>query len=169
MTDQAIQNAAATRDELMAKVAAAEKQIAEWREKIARAERFIKDWEEFSGQSAPASLVAVSEVTVSKSKPHQKPKNPKKEEVAEVARQIIRERGEPMTRDELFEALTSKGITIHGQNPPVVLQTMLWRMQERIVHLKGYGYWPREDAYMAADYVDGSEPHELEDENEGEN
>jgi len=35
-------------------------------------------------------------------------------------------------------------------------------MQDRIVHLKGFGYWPREDAYMAADYVDGAEPEEME-------
>jgi len=36
-----------------------------------------------------------------------------------------------------------------------MLETMLWRMQEVIVHLKGHGYWPKEDAFMAADYEVG--------------
>ncbi|MGC3938962.1 hypothetical protein ACOTTU_14260 [Roseobacter sp. EG26] len=75
----------------------------------------------------------------------------------------MREEGTPLSRDELFEKLAERDIVIHGNNPPVVLQTMLWRMQERIVHLKGHGYWPREDADMAADYVGGTEPEESED------
>lgn len=163
MTDTALENAVATRDEMAKKIAAAEEQIKEWRAKMQRAERFITDWEEFSGQktqysaaSEPAPL-GTARVSVSK-----KPRNPKKEDVAEASVEIIREKGDPMTRDELFEALKSKGINIHGKNPQVVLQTMLWRMQNRIVHLKNHGYWPREDAYMAADYVDNSAPDETE-------
>lgn len=166
MTDKALENALAARDEMAEKIAAAEEQIKEWRERMQRAERFIADWEEFSGQGlatrAPEERARgiVKRTTLP---PAPKPKNPRKEDVAEVAIEIIRENGDPMTRDDLFEALKARGIQIEGKNPPVVLQTMLWRMQERIVHLKGYGYWPREDAYMAADYVDNSEPDEVED------
>lgn len=163
MTDQALENAVAVRDDMLEKIATAEEQIKEWRAKLQRAERFIADWEEFSekkptgsDQEAPRGIVKRT------STPVDKPKNPKKEEVAETAIEIIREHGDPMTRDDLFEALQSRGVLIHGKNPPVVLQTMLWRMQDRIVHLKGFGYWPREDAYMAADYVDGAEPEETE-------
>lgn len=152
MTDQAIQNAAAVRDDLAAKIVEAERQLAEWREKFARTEQFIRDWEEFSGQTAPAPSIPASGGSIPEPKASRKPKNPKKEEVAEVSCQIIRELGRPMTRDELFDALSSKGIVIHGQNPPVVLQTMLWRMQDVIVHLKGHGYWPADTAYPSGGY-----------------
>jgi hypothetical protein len=159
MTDIALENAVAARDDMAQKIAAAEEQIKEWRAKIQRAERFIADWEEFSGQKAPDTAEKRSGIVKRTNLPVQKPQNPKKEHVAEAACQIIRENGEPMTRDELFSALSEKGIIIHGQNPAVVLQTMLWRMKDRIIHLKGHGYWPREDAYMAADYeVGGDEP-----------
>lgn len=162
MTDTALKNAVAARDKMAEKIADAEDQIKEWRAKMQRAERFISDWEEFSGQKAPAPTTE-GEVYLSTSKPEKKPRNPKKEDVAEAAVRIIRERGEPMTRDELFDALNAMGIIIHGKNPPVVLQTMLWRSQNQIVHLKSFGYWPTEDAYMAADHVAGGEPEAVED------
>lgn len=167
MTNGAIENAVAVRDEMAAKIARAEEQIKEWRAKMQRAIRFIDDWEEFSGQgvSLPAvpdpDVLEVREETA-KFETKSKPKNPKKEEVAEYAIEIIREHGKPMTRDELFNALLEKGVEIHGKNPPVVLQTMLWRMQNRIVHLKGFGYWPSDEAYMAADYVEDLRPEVVE-------
>ena len=163
MTDKALENALVARDEMAEKIAAAEEQIKEWRDRMQRAERFIADWEEFSGQAAPIKSERKGGIVKRRSFPAQKPQNPKKEDVAEAAIEVIRKNEEPMTRDQLFDALKSRGINISGKNPPVVLQTMLWRMQDRIVHLKGHGYWPREDAYMAADYVDDSEPDEAED------
>ncbi len=161
MSDKALENAVAIRDELMEKIANAEIQIKEWRAQAQRAERFIADWEEFSGQQAPQTAVSES-AAVSVESARVKPRNPKKEDVADAALKIIRERGEPMSRDDLFDALQSDGVVLQGKNPPVILQTMLWRMQDRIVHLKGHGYWPREDAYMAAGYVDADEPEKLE-------
>jgi hypothetical protein len=163
LTDTAIQNARAVRDEMAQKIAFAEEQIKEWRARMQRAERFIADWQEFSGEQIErpsASEAARRGIAEPTGHPASKPKNPKKEEVAEAAVEIIRKNGAPMSRDDLFDALQSEGVIIHGKNAPVVLQTMLWRMQDRIVHLKGYGYWPREDAYMAADYVDNSESKE---------
>ena len=142
MTDAAIENAAAIRDEMAEKISAAEVQIKEWRATMTRAERFIADWEEFSGQKAPA--VATNSEPVPRTASGGKPKNPKKEEVAAVAREILLQNGRPMSRDDLFEALTFRGVIIHGTNPPVVLQTMLWRMSGEITHLKGFGYWPKD-------------------------
>lgn len=166
MADEAVRNALALRKEMAEKIHAAEVKINEWRARMERAERFIKDWEEFSGQSLPGLVVGSGSLTAASARAEgtgqAKPKNPKKEEVAEAAREILMERGEPMSRDDLFAALTERGIVIHGKNPPVVLQTMLWRMQDVIVHLKGFGYWPADEAYQAADYVDNSEPGETE-------
>jgi len=51
---------------------------------------------------------------------------------------------EPMSRDDLHEALVARGVIIHGGNPAVVLQTMLWRMGQEITHIKSFGYWPKD-------------------------
>lgn len=161
MTDTAVQNAAAMRDEVAAKIAAAEVQIKEWRATMARAERFIADWEEFSGEKAPAPTVDTPPEPTPRAASGGKPKNPKKEEVAAIVREILLQNGAPMSRDELYDALVARGVVIHGGNPAVVLQTMLWRMQSVIVHLKGFGYWPADEAYQAADYVSGAEPSEM--------
>jgi hypothetical protein len=162
MPDAAIENAVAVRDDMTEKIAAAEVQIREWRAKKDRAERFIADWEEFSGLKAPAPSVDTVPEPAPRPTPGGKPKNPKKEEVASIAREILLQNGEPMSRDELYEALVARGVIIHGGNPAVVLQTMLWRMQSVIVHLKGFGYWPADEAYQAADYVSAAEPDEME-------
>ncbi len=71
-----------------------------------------------------------------------RPKNPKKEDVAAKARELILEHGEPMGRTELFEALSEAGVVIRGSNPEMVLSTMLWRMSSQIVRLQPHGYWP---------------------------
>ena len=150
MTDAAIENAAAIRNEMAEKIAAAEVQIKEWRAKMARAERFIADWEEFSGHRAPGTGADTGFEPVSRMAAGGKPKNPKKEEVAAVARQILIDNGRPMSRDDLFAALVERGVEIFGQDPRVVLQTMLWRMSGEIVHLKGFGYWAADQAYAPA-------------------
>lgn len=162
MTDAAIENAVAVRDDMAEKIAAAEVQIKEWRAKKDRAERFIADWEEFSGRQAPAPAVDTPPEPAPRAPSGSKPKNPKKEDVAAIAREILLENGEPMSRDELHEALLSRGVVIHGGNPAVVLQTMLWRMQSVIVHLKGFGYWPADEAYQAAAYISNAKPDETE-------
>jgi hypothetical protein len=119
---------------------------------MAHAERFIADWEEFSGKKAPTPVVDTTPETTQRPVSGGKPRNPKKEEVAAVAREILLQNGRPMSRDDLFEALAARGVIIHGQNPPVVLQTMLWRMSAEITHLKGFGYWPKDVAYEPAAY-----------------
>ena len=46
-------------------------------------------------------------------------------------------------REELFPALIEKGFVIEGNDPHMVLSTMLWRMKDKakIVRLRGGGYW----------------------------
>jgi hypothetical protein len=164
MTDTAIENATAIRDEMAKKIAAAEVQIKEWRTKMARAERFIADWEEFSGQQAPAPAVDTNTEPAPRAASGGKPRNPKKEEVAAVAREILLLNGRPMSRDDLFDALTARDVIIHGANPAVVLQTMLWRMRDEITHLKGFGYWPKDMACAVAFYDPAAAPLNIDDE-----
>lgn len=152
MTDTAVENAAGIRDDVTAKIAAAEAQIKEWKATLVRAERFIADWEEFSGQQAPAPAVDTTSEPSPRTVSGGKPKNPKKEDVAAVAREILLQNGRPMSRDDLHEALIARGVIIHGANPAVVLQTMLWRMRQEITHLKSFGYWPKDVEYEPAGY-----------------
>ncbi len=158
MTDTAVQNAASMRDQMAAKIAAAEVQIKEWRATMVRAERFIADWEEFSGEKAPVPAVDTAPEPTPRAASGGKPKNPKKEDVAAVAREILLQNGRPMTRDDLHEALIARNVIIHGANPAVVLQTMLWRMREEITHLKGFGYWPKDVACAIAFYDPNAAP-----------
>ena len=144
MVDTAIENAAAIRDDMAEKIATAEVHIKEWRAKMARAERFISDWEEFSGKQAPVPVATTVDKPASGAPSGGKPKNPKKEVVAAVAREVLLQNGRPLSRDDLHEVLIARGVIIHGANPAVVLQTMLWRMRTKITHLKGFGYWPKE-------------------------
>ncbi|MGY4233328.1 hypothetical protein ACVIIW_004482 [Bradyrhizobium sp. USDA 4449] len=90
-------------------------------------------------------------------------KNPDRAEVGRLAQQIIRERGKPVTRRELMEALNQRGVVIRGKNPDMVLSTMMWRMPQDFIRLAGHGYWLRELPYLAAEYEGGRPPH-LEDE-----
>ena len=71
----------------------------------------------------------------------------KKEEVAEAARSIIQERGEPVSR-AVFNALAERGVIISSEtDPEMVLSAMLWRMKDRVVRLKGGGYWLADAGY----------------------
>ncbi|MBK0329533.1 hypothetical protein I5535_19915 [Rhodobacteraceae bacterium F11138] len=159
MADAALNNAVKARDELHEKIAEAAKQIEEWKAKAARAERFIADWEEFSGQTAPARAVAHEDVQVTEyaddiveRRMSAKAKNPKKEDVAKAAVEVIREHGEPMSRTEVRDALAEAGVVIHGTRPEVVLQTMLWRMNDVVAHIKGHGYWPADTPHPPSGY-----------------
>lgn len=160
MADAALDNAVAARDEMAAKIASAEDQIKEWRARMQRAERFISDWEEFSGKVAPKATFTqqdlkgegASKDDVVQRRMSAKAKNPKKEEVALAAVNVIRSAGTPMNRTELKDALVEAGVVIHGTRPEVVLQTMLWRMSDVVAHIKGHGYWPADTAYPPGEY-----------------
>ena len=133
-------------------------QTPEWQQKAMRAERFIADWEEFSGKKAPRVVSPHLPDDEAAQKP-KKPKNPRKEHVVGVAREVVQAAGKPLTRDELFEQMPKHGVIIEGQDPPVVFQTMLWRMKSRLIHLKGHGYWLPERPWGPADY-DPEKPSE---------
>jgi hypothetical protein len=152
MTDAALDNAVSLRDDRARKIADAERQINEWRADMERAEAFIRAWEEFAGVAAPAPAVTTEDTSPTVSEKPARAKNPKKEEVAATVRTILLEHGEPMDRTEVLDALTERGMVIHGGDPAVVLQTMLWRTRDVNVHLKGHGYWPTDTAWAPAEY-----------------
>ena len=82
----------------------------------------------------------------------ERPKNPDRRDVTDKALQIVREAARPLSRRDLFERLAGRGVVISGKDPEMVLGTMLYR-DDRIVRLRGHGYWPRDEVYEPAFYI----------------
>lgn len=162
MSDKALSNAMARRDDLAAQINEAQQRIDEWRREIAAVETFIAEWHRYAGLPVPAAFEEIdrsvipaapppADTTPKKKRPSYR--NPKKEAVADAACELIAERGEPIGRAELLRLLADRGLVIEGTEPDKVLSTMLWRMQDRVVRLKTGGYWLADRPYDPAGYV----------------
>jgi len=142
--DLALRNAVARAAELraaidgaMERITAIQTEIRADAVELRRIERFIGSWRSMAGAEAiPAS----------------RPKNPNRRDVASAALEIIRKFGRPLSRRDLFERLAKAGVEIAGKDPEMVLGTMLYR-DDRIVRLRGHGYWPKEEVYEPAFYI----------------
>lgn len=161
MADDALKNAAALRNSLAAKINNAQRQIDRWRAAMARADGFIKQWEEYAKAAVEPpteTFVAWNDPIETEARMDEERKratgNPKKEEIAAAAVTIIRERGRPMSRLELFKALQDQGFDIQGSHPHMVLSTMLWRMPDVIERVPERGYWPKGDPLPAAETLE---------------
>lgn len=120
-------------------------------EEAAELERWIELWHRFAGIPQAPSAAERIQNTADDEKP-KRPRNPDREDVARAASEIIQERGVPLSRRELFEALKSQGVEIQGKDPEMVLSTMLWRSKDKIVRLPGVGYWLKAMPYKEAGY-----------------
>jgi hypothetical protein len=78
--------------------------------------------------------------------------NPKPAVVVAESLKILAERGAPMTRRELHEALAQRGFEVRGADPIKALGTMLWRAKDQIVQLEGHGYWIKAEPLPDVDY-----------------
>ncbi|MBK5948742.1 hypothetical protein CCR93_04665 [Rhodobium orientis] len=159
MTDAAYANAIAKRDLIAKQINDMEQEL----EGLRRDLRKLDGWLEFRDELAADDSAIQSNkiVEAPDSEKPKRPKNPPKEDVAESAREIIKERGAPMGRSELYNALCERGIHLHGKDPEMVLSTMLWRMKDRVVRLKSGGYWLADEPYRDADYYPTMQ-HEIE-------
>ena len=88
------------------------------------------------------------------SAPPKKPKavNPPANVLIPAIVEILRARGHPLNRRGLYEALKLRGLEIQGTDPVKALGTILWRNQDKVVQLEGFGYWPRHMSYPRAKY-----------------
>lgn len=98
--------------------------------------------DDFRGHTEIASTITV----------RKRPRNSSHEEVGDAALRVLAEAKAPMSRGDLFAAVMEQGVTIEGQDPEVVFSTMMWRERERVVNLKGHGYWPADRPYEKAGY-----------------
>lgn len=163
MSDKALENAGRRRDELAAAINAAQDRLDELRRELSRVDEFIAEWHRYAGvladgphQAAERPASEASPYTIGVGPlPAPAPRatgNSSKEAVTEAALELIAERGEPIGRSELYKLLTERGLIIRGKEPEMVLSTMLWRMKDRIVRLKGGGYWIADRPYEPAQY-----------------
>ncbi|MBV9930025.1 MAG: hypothetical protein JO013_03670 [Alphaproteobacteria bacterium] len=157
MTDVALQNAVARAAEIERYIAQRTEEIEDLRqsvedarEHLEKTRNFILTWYEMAGIQPPQSAERV-ESTATQA-PTRRPKNPDREFVVDKSLELIREAGKPMPRKELFDALAGRGVIIRGKDPEMVLSTMLWRSQDRIVRLPGHGYWPKDAEFADAVY-----------------
>lgn len=161
MTDTVLANAQKKRDSIAAEINSFAQRAEEMKRELAKLDAWIAQWHEFAisvteaGDSASIAMTVEQPGTESAAEPKRRRAvgNPKKEDVAEAAWQIIRERGEPVSRADLFKALAERGIVISSESDPeMVLSTMLWRMRDRIARLKTGGYWIAELPYEPAGF-----------------
>jgi len=157
MSDKALENAEALKNQLLQRKKELMNEILQIEDQLAKADRFITAWYDFAGVERPKPVensTAKSDTKEERvhSAPARRPKNSDKVEVANVAREIIQERGEPVSRSDLYAELIKRGLTIEGKDPEMVLSTMLWRMRDRIVRLPSGGYWLKEQNWPPAGY-----------------
>lgn len=149
MTDRAIENAERQRKHLNERKKLLMAELISIDDQLGRIDRFAKDWALFADATEiPLDHISVtigaSEQNKAEHRPIQKapkPKNSDRVSVGNLALEIIRERGEPVSRSDLYNELTARGMRIVGKDGEMVLSTMLWRMRDRIVRLKTGGYW----------------------------
>ena len=72
--------------------------------------------------------------------------NPKPSVLIPAVVEILRENGKPMSRRELHDALSARGLVVRGAEPTKTLGTILWRARDVIGSIEGRGYWPVGDA-----------------------
>jgi hypothetical protein len=155
MSDVALENAKALKIKALSEIARLEAELRGWHDRISMADQFIDQWNAFASGEP---VIPVESVSAEQNKQEPSPvkrkaiRNSKKEDVADAALQVIREKDEPVSRGDLFKALTDLGLTIEGTDPEMVLSTMLWRMRDRIVRLKSGGYWLADVPYPEGGY-----------------
>ena len=159
MTDKALENAERERDSLAAEINPLAQRTEELKREIAKIDDWIAQWHRFAGKEEAATAAPKSDEPAPAARSARARGNPSKEDVAAKVKELILERGVPITRNDLFDALESRGIIIRGADPKVVLGTMLWRTED-IIRLRGHGYWLKNRPFEPAGYSPKRPPFE---------
>jgi hypothetical protein len=166
VTDVAYKNAMIRRDSVAAEINSLQQRLDELRREATRIDAWIHGWVEFAGGSAP---VDAAQRNTPVDKPVKRQPNPPKEEIAEFTRQLIMKHNAPVNRGAIMVALEDFGVRLEGNKPEMVLSTMLWRMQDRVVRLRGHGYWLTEKDYDPAGYKGVESPFQSDSERDAAN
>jgi len=146
--DQAVTNAMARREALKLE--------------LAEIEQFLQLYERFTQRvgvpdSLPRSMAEQNEDISSPEadQPEASPRAPKLNRLQLIPhiREVILEAEKPLTRGVLLRKLTQRGIHIGGEYDRAKnMGTIMWRLREHFINLRGWGYWPRDLAFNRADY-----------------
>ena len=157
MTDKALENAEAKKKQLVSRRIQLHSEIAALDEQIGKIDSFIRDWHAFAesafelstgeGSDSIVAIAASEEVA-----PKRTTGNSRKEDVADAAYMAILEWEKPVSRDELLNAVTERGMIIEGKDRVGVFTTMMWRMRDKIVKLESGGYWLADIEYPPENY-----------------
>jgi hypothetical protein len=151
MTDKALQNALARKDEIAKEINGLNDKLADLKREAERVDRFIAEWKSFAGETeedsqddlpgfAPHERGAVGNV------------------IRQFARAAIAAANRPLPRKDLYAALEQHKIKINGKNPLMGLSTIMWRLQDEFVRIPGFGYWFRDRPFPGAKYKPGDIP-----------
>jgi hypothetical protein len=152
VTDKALENAERKRDSLAEEINSLAQRMEELKRDITVLDDWISQWHEFASKDGAAAVApGRPEPAPPAARSARTKGNPSKEEVAAKVKELILERGLPIARNDLFQALESRGIIIRGADPKVVLGTMLWRTED-IIRLRGHGYWLKDRPFEPARY-----------------
>ena len=150
MADTALENAERRRDDLAAEINGLQQQVEAKRKELDRVKQWIDDYIAFSSGTLEFELSAPEPAKAKKGK---KSANKDRQIIGDYVETILDEVRRPMSRDELFDALKTRGEEIVGKDPMMVFSTMMWRMQDRFVRLPGFGYWLADKPWPPARYT----------------
>jgi hypothetical protein len=157
MSDKALENAETKKKQLISRRIQLHSEIAALDEQIGKIDSFIRDWHVFAESDPELSTATVNDsievVAESYDAPTKRTRgNSRKEDVAETAYIAILEREKPLSRDDLLNEVTQRGMVIEGKDRAGVFTTMLWRMRDKIVKLDSGGYWLADVEYPTENY-----------------
>jgi hypothetical protein len=108
-------------------------------ERIQRIDRFVEAYHEFAGDPLPATPPPVEEVETIKA-----PGGMSQEEFEKLVREILLDRGYPLTAPELAARLRERGRPVGGKNELRNVGNKLWRAEAALFNIRGKGYWLRD-------------------------
>ena len=125
------------------------------RQEAEEIERFIAMYERFGGgtngghvdvrhESVSGNLSTRNAPVDNFVKRRNRVRGDRPDDVALFMEKVIRERGEPMTRGQLVEALELRDVAIPAVDKPRYIGTIAWRTKGTFVNIEGRGYWLRD-------------------------
>lgn len=139
------------------------KRLAELQREIAEVTKFIELYQRFEGVATggpvQASLFEEQPQLIGTDAPtdnvkavHKSVRNARKnrlpgatpKEIADTMERVIRERGEPMSRGQIVEALERREIEIPAKDKCRYVGTIAWRNKSRFPNVSGRGYWVKD-------------------------
>ncbi len=110
---------------------------------LARVNSFLKMYRDFSASEVEKNEPRTSDSLLGSDKEsvnHLHNSRLRPPEIADLAEEVIRKAGRPLTRAEIVGRIESAGYELHSEDKPRYVGTILWRQKERFTNIAGQGY-----------------------------